>query len=141
MGYRDLLDEDRDLISYRRKLNQLTEDVLATILLQQISYWYKKNEDRPFYKFRAPCGHKLYKDGDSWAEELGVSARQFDRAVSKIATKVTKGQSKAGLLASENNTCLVIYWTDSSRTTWWQLNVPLLEKRLEELYGQLPNGN
>ena len=108
-------------IPYRPQYNAITGKVTATILLQQISYWWHKSGRKPFYKFRAPNEHQKYRQGDSWTEELGMTVYEFDGALRRIGKKVTKGQSKADLL----NSHLVIYWTDSNRLTWYQLNESL----------------
>ena len=108
-------------IPYRPQYNFITGKVTASILLQQINYWWHKNERKPFYKFRAPCKHDEYREGDSWTEELGMSKSEFDTALQAIGAKITKGVKKSELL-KEN---IVIYWTDSNRLTWYQLNEAL----------------
>ncbi len=108
-------------IPYRPQYNLITNKVTASILLQQISYWWHISNRKPFYKFRAPCEHEQYREGDSWTEELGISGGQFDTALKAIGKKVTQGTKKTALL-KEN---LVVYWTDSGRVTWYQLNETL----------------
>lgn len=108
-------------IPYRPEYNLITGRVTATILLQQINYWWYTMKRRPFYKFREPCEHEKYNDGDSWTEELGMTIYEFDGALKTIGAKVTKGCSKTKL----SDTNLVIYWTDSNRVTWYQLNESL----------------
>ncbi|RKY07993.1 MAG: hypothetical protein DRP56_04845, partial [Planctomycetota bacterium] len=95
----------------------------SAILLQQISYWWSISKCKPFYKFKAPCSHDAYKEGDSWCEELGFSTGVFDTAIRHIGKKITKGVSKT----EARKTHLVIYWIDRNRVTWYQLN--------EELFG------
>lgn len=121
-----LLAEDKEVISYRKQLNNITHSVLSTILLQQMIFRAKQKDWQPFYKFRAPCKHKLYKPGDSWTEELGFSGAEFDTALKRIGTKVTKGIKKSKVFEDVSINSLIIYWTDASRVTWYQLNVELL---------------
>ncbi len=67
-----LLAEDRRVIVYRPQMNAATRSVAATLFLQQVFYhWNYKKE--PFFKFFAPNNHKLYREGDSFMEELGFS--------------------------------------------------------------------
>lgn len=108
-------------IPYRPQYNLITGKVTASILLQQISYWWHTCERKPFYKFRAPCQHEKCRKGDSWTEELGMTIYEFDGALKKIAAKVIKGANKTELA----KTNLVVYWTDSDRITWYQLNEAL----------------
>lgn len=129
-----LLADDRDIVTYRKKLNKITGSVTATILLQQLIYWAKKSNGKPFYKFRKECKHAHYKPGDSWTEELGFTLSEFDTALSKIGTKITKGVSKFDALKGETAKSLVIYWTDSNRMTWYLLNTELLGKLTIPIY-------
>lgn len=117
-------------ISYRPELVDIAGSVTGAILLQQITYWAARSKWRAFFKFRAPCAHEDFRKGDSWTEELAFSGHEFDSALRKIATKVTKGRSKNGAMEY----ALVVYWTDSSRRTWFLLNWRLLEERLGEVY-------
>jgi hypothetical protein len=114
------IDQQRS-IPYRPEYNHITGKVTASILLQQISFRWHGHGRKPFYKFRAPCQHEKYREGDSWTEELGMSGPEFDTAIQTIGAKVTKGKSKHELLSKH----LVIYWTDSDRMTWYQLNETL----------------
>lgn len=114
--------DQKGSIPYRPQYNHITGKVTASILLQQISYWWFISEQKPFYKFRAPCDHELCRKGDSWTEELGMTIYEFDGALKRIGAKVTKGTSKKDLLKKN----LVIYWTDTNRVTWYQVNEELL---------------
>ena len=138
--FTNLLAEDRELSTYRKNLNKTTGSVLSTILLQQAIYWASKKGGEPFYKFKQPCGHNLYNDGDSWTEELGFSLSEFALAVKRIATKSTKGTSKRELMnpATLDADKLIIYWTDASRVTWYWLNQDLLDKLLISIYLDKP---
>ena len=121
-----LMAEDKEMIAYRPKLNRITGSVLASVLLQQANYRFVNNGEQPFYKFRAPCKHALYRPGDSWTEELGFSGDEFDSALKRIGTKIVAGTSKAEALKKTDPTGLVLYWTDSNRVTWYLVNVELL---------------
>lgn len=134
MSFAEILAEDRNVISYRRRLNYITGSVTATILLQQIIHRASTNGYKPFYKFRSPCEHSLYREGDSWVEELGFTPREFDGALHRIGTKITKDVKKKEILESDDTKALVIYWTDANRVTWYQLNERLLGDILEIIY-------
>jgi len=122
-------------IPYRPRYTELTGRVTASILLQQmIYYWYNCSGEKPFYKFRAPCEHDRYVEDDSWTECLGFSPAEFDTALKTIGTKITKGDSITETLEKKDITSLVIYWTDSNRMTWYKLNTPLLDELLNGLY-------
>jgi hypothetical protein len=63
--------------------------------MQQNEYWFARHPNG-FYKFLSSCSNKLYKEGDSWTEEMGFSEDEFRYAFSKIGVKYT---SKKQLLA------------------------------------------
>lgn len=123
----EILRDDKNVISYRPRLNALTGSVTATILLQQMIHRYK---GEAFYKFMEPCSHPRYREGDSWCEELGFTRSEFIRARDKIATKIRRGVSKKE--AFDNS--FVIYWTDSNRMTFYEVNEELLDNALSGLY-------
>lgn len=127
-----ILEDDGDLIIYRKSLREIAGSVTGTVLLQQIIFRSKGREN--FYKFKSPCSHELYKEGDSWTEELGFSPKEFDNALKKIGTKITRGTSKFDALKKDDPTGIVIYWTDANRVTWYQLNRSLLGKLLRGIY-------
>lgn len=137
----NMLAEDKRLITYRPRLNEITGRVTATILLQQVLFRAQQIDYQPFYKFRAPCSHALYREGDSWTEELGFTVREFDTALGTIGTKVRKGNNKSEALEGTSVQNLVIYWTDANRVTWYLLNVGLLEQMLEKLYANCASSN
>lgn len=130
----DIISEDKDSIPYRKSMRALGGSVTATILLQQVIWRARHKGWEPFYKFRSPCNHELYREGDSWTEELGFSIDEFDAAIKRIGTKITTGTSKSEALAGETPTSLVIYWTDTNRITWYYLNRQLLGRLLLPIY-------
>lgn len=123
----NVLVHDANIIPYRKEFNVITGGITASILLQQIIYRCG-HQNTPFYKFKEPCEHKLYKQGQSWKEELGFSRREFDTAIAAISTKIKKGQNLA-----EINTP-VVHWTSIDRVTYYQLNMCVLRKALKRLY-------
>lgn len=154
----DFLKDWNRQISYRPLLANALGDHRAAILFQQIGFWTDTKDGGAFYKFKQPCKHPLYKDrdgddGDSWCEELAFSRYDFDTAIGLIGTKITKGDSKAEAFKikeipepidgetvssylerlEEAYRHLVIYWTDSDRVTWYQVNHPLLEDFINKL--------
>lgn len=117
---------------YRPELNKITGSIAGTILLQQICYWFDKRGGKPFYKFKEPCSHDAYKEGDSWCEELGITREIFDSAIGKIGFK--KGTPPKYQEIKSENEAIVIYWTDSQRLTWYTVNPALLGKALNTVY-------
>ena len=69
---------------YFKEFNKITGSVHCSLFLGQLIYWADKNDYKPFYKFRQPCQHELYKEGDSWVEELDFEIRMIDKCVKTL---------------------------------------------------------
>lgn len=73
-------------ICYYPELVQRIGSINAALMMAQLEFWFKVTEGRPFYKFLEPCGHELYKEGDSWSEELGMTGSEVRTAFKRIGT-------------------------------------------------------
>ena len=114
-------------------------DANAADFLASVTYWYLVM-GASFYKFnkRPEAETPLYREGDSWFEELGVGRTAFYRARGAVATKNTTGNDYNSLLGSTDTRTLVIYWTtdqDGTRLTWYDLRLDLLCQKLGEALG------
>ena len=112
-----IIANDKNIIPYRKELNLITGGALESIFLAQLLYWYKVNDCNEFFKFREPCEHPLYKEDDSWVEELGFSIKIIDRII-----KVFKDK---GFLTTR---------TTINRVTYYALNIELINELLEGIY-------
>lgn len=65
----------------------------TAIAFSRLVYWSRKRPEG-FYKFKQPCKkHPLYKKGDSWGEELGMTRKVLDPIFSRLVKSYsTKGQ-------------------------------------------------
>lgn len=81
----------------------------ATLILGRLEYWFTNSKYvNGFYKFIEPCEHPLYREGDSWSEEVGfprkIFAKAFDligvRYKSKSAFRRAKDRFQGKLYAS-----------------------------------------
>lgn len=121
-----LLNDRENKIIYDKNLRNITWSLTSAILLQQIIYWSEKTKWEKFFKFIEPCNHELYKEWDSWCEELWFSRKEFDWAIKKIWFKLWKNNKNQ--MDKEN--AIIIYYTDSSRITWYSINYELLNNLL-----------
>jgi len=126
-----VLAEDGEVLLYRPRLRQLTGSVTSAIFLGRVVFWRYKMK-RPFYKFREPPGkgHPAYKQGDSWAEELGFGPRELRSAIMATSGIVRPGRPRPNTLLWR--------WTTRDRLTFWDVNAAVLAKGLEAVY--FPNG-
>ena len=59
------------------------------IVFARLVYWATRNPEG-FYKFKNKCDkHKLYKKGDSWAEELNMTRRDMDPVFKRLVQSYT----------------------------------------------------
>ena len=121
MSMLQILAKEKEVLIYRKELKHITSSVTATILLQQMIYWWQKNGKKEFYKFIEPAKHNLYRDGDSWTEELGFSKKEFQIAFKKL-----------------ENLGVVKKRITRDRVTFYSLAEDKLLKKLDEVYGSIP---
>jgi hypothetical protein len=112
-----MMADERSVVSYRPRFNKHTGSVLATILLQQATYWWCKMGEQPYYKFKEPCAAGKYKAGESWCEELGFSRREFDTACALLEDR--------GFLNKK---------TDMARLTWYSVNAEKISEMMDLVY-------
>lgn len=74
----------RGSIPYVPELRPITGSVTATILMQQLDYWFERHPNG-FYKFQdVSPDNPAYKPGDSWVEELNFSVAELRNAFDQI---------------------------------------------------------
>ena len=105
-----------DYIKCPRFLLRHTQDGNAALLLASIFNWYKVKGYQPFYKFREPCKHDAYKEGDSWVEELCIGVKYVDSILKEYGQKVNVNTER-------DPDALFWYWVDNSRLTRYELNL------------------
>ena len=102
---------------------------LANRILCQTLYWRERMNRRPFFKFIEPNSHNLYKEQDSWCEELYVSRYEFREALKLIGTKVRDSEEAVKLMNSKSTDVdkIIITYTDSNNLTWHMVNMRAFE--------------
>lgn len=122
----------RNTIPYVKELQPLAYSVAGCILMQQLDYWFERYPDG-FYKFMEPSEHPRYKAGESWCEELGMSADEFRTAFDKIGTR---HKSKSLFEQAEDKFQGKFYCSYLDRRTnltYYFRNHPHLDKALDAL--------
>ena len=87
-------------ICYYPELVKITGSINAALMMAQLEFWFKVVGGKPFYKFLEPCMHDLYKIGDSWSEELGMTSAEIRSAFKRIGTMY---KSKSAFLKAAEN--------------------------------------
>ena len=126
-----LLGGDSKAVPYRPELAKQVGGIAPAILLQQVVFRWNGQGQKAFYKFKEPCNHHLYKEGDSWLEELGFSRREFDNAIKEIGFKNTQETTQDEAYQSGKP---VVYWTAPDRVTYYTINLDALIEVLAQAY-------
>jgi uncharacterized protein YodC (DUF2158 family) len=107
--------------------------------MQQLDYWFNIQGKESFYKFLEPCDNQhAYKPGDSWTEELGMSADEFKTAFGQIGVSY---KSKAKYDAAPDKfqgKYYCNYFNRVNRETRYFRNNELVDRDLNSLF--LGNG-
>lgn len=64
------------------------------VLIQRLEYWFSKGKfNSGFFKFLEPCKHFLYREGDSWSEELGWKRDLFKKVFDTVGIRYPSKKS------------------------------------------------
>ena len=75
-------------IKFYPTLQSVTGSNIAALILGKLEFFFSNPKfESGFYKFSEYCDHPLYRKGDSWSEELGISRKVFNRAFDLIGTR------------------------------------------------------
>ena len=81
-------------------LQYVTGSNTAALILGKLEFFFSNPKfESGFYKFSESCHHPLYRKGDSWSEELGISRKVFNRAFDLIGVRYN---SKSAYLKAED---------------------------------------
>ena len=124
-----------NIIPYYPNLNEITGSVTASILMMQLEYWFAKKEGQEFFKFTEPLDHPLYKEGDSWVEELNFGKDEFKGAFNRIGI-CYKSKSRFASKLKENEDVFegklyASYYDRQNRLTYYLRNNELVDKKLD----------
>jgi len=132
----------RRVIPYIKELRPIAGSVTATILWQQLNYWFALYP-KGFYKFLEPCKHAAYKEGDSWTEELGFSKAEFRHAFKLIgiAYKSKREYNRAAnpFFSDGKESFFCSYHDKIKGITWYFRNHEYVNKIMDRLIIQDDN--
>lgn len=123
----------KSTITINPKVRDHFSSINSAVVFNRLVYWSNKKPDG-FYKFKQPSPkNRLYKYGDSWQEELGMSRKTLDSAMSPL---VTTFKSKKQFLAEKDKFKGKIFASYTNRTTYQTFY--LIDKHaLEAFYTKL----
>lgn len=124
-------------IPYMPELLPLAGSVMACCLMRQLEYWFERHPCG-FYKFMVPNESPLYKDGDSWCEELGFTKDEFRSAFDRLGVRY-KGTSALEEHAADPFQGKFYYSVLDRKThaTYYYRNHALVDAMLEQLLAEI----
>jgi hypothetical protein len=75
----------------------------------------------------------LYKEGDSWLEELGFTVKEYDGAIRLIGKYANKAEDIDELLKSDDVGNILVWYKDRNNVTWFYRNDKALMKALSDM--------
>lgn len=122
----------RNSIPYVGDIRHITGSVTGCLVMQQLDYWFEQYQDG-FYKFLEPSSHAKYVSGRSWTEELGISAYEFNTAISKIAYKHKSKTSFESAADKFNGMLYASYLDKREGLTYYFRNHEIVDAKLDEI--------
>ena len=128
----------RRSIPYRPFLRPYCKSAAGCLLYEQLEFWSAKYPDG-FYKFmtKPTSPHRLYKEGDSFEEEIGFSPDEFRTAFDNIGVRY-KSKTEFNNAPDKFQGKYYCSYTDKiERVTWYYRNHSLANGLFEHfLYGR-----
>jgi len=123
----------RGSIPYVPELRPIAGSVTATILMQQLDYWFERHPDG-FYKFQdASPDNPAYKSGDSWVEELEFSVAELRNAFDQIGHRHKSKTEWAESTDPFNGKFYCCYTDRRTRLTFYFRNHAKVDAALDTL--------
>lgn len=126
------------VVPYRKEMRYIVGTVNASILWQQLEYWFEIMNAGRFYKFLSALGEEKfgYREGDSWTEELAFSETEFRTAFSRLGVaykskKEFKAQDILGDIFKGKMYCS--YFDKITRQTHYFRNKAMVDVNLQRL--------
>ena len=119
-------------VKFDPRINQLTGCHRATLILSTLEYWFQKKPNG-FYKFIETCPHRLYKEGDSWTEELDCDRKSFASSFDKIAVRYKSRRTYEDAEDKFQEKMYASFYDRNTNQTYFVRNHELANKVLADL--------
>ena len=123
----------RFFVKYCPTMIQYFGKYQTAIVFERLEYWSSRQKEG-FWKFYEPCSHPLWREGDSWQEELGFSRRLFHQLFTLIGTRY---KSKSAFLKAADpfqGKCYASYYDRKTNRTYFLRNHAFVENLLKSLW-------
>jgi len=110
----------------------------AALIFERLEYWSQRYSSG-FWKFFEPCQHPLYRKGDSWQEEIGISRKVWTKAFAILGTHY---KSKSTFLKQSDpfqGKLYASYYDRKTNRTYFFRNHDFVRKFLEKTWNKVKN--
>lgn len=125
-------------IKYYPEFKRVFGSDKAAIIFERLEYWSDKYSSG-FWKFFEPCKHPLYREGDSWEEEIGFSRKVFAKVFPLIGIHY---KSKSEFLQQSDpfqGKLYVSYYDRKTNRTYFLRNHQFVRDFLQNLWSKTKN--
>lgn len=127
-----ILSLTRSTIPYVKELMPLAQSLAGCILMQQLDYWFERKPGG-FYKFLENCNQPLCRPGESWVEELGISAVEFRTTFDRFGIRYKSKSEFDRATDKFQGKFYCSYHDKRAQLTWYFRNHELLDQALDTL--------
>ncbi len=124
-------------VKYHPQLAKAFGNGNAALIIDRLEYWLAKKPDG-FYKFFEPCQHPLYREGDSWLEELGLSRRSFLHAFLSIGVRYNSFTAFHEVQDKFQGKLYASYYARQTHQSFFVRNHQVVDEFLSTVHGELP---
>lgn len=122
----------RTSIPYVKELLPIAHSIPGCLLMQQLDFFFERKQNG-FYKFMESCPHALYRPGDSWVEELGISAVEFRTTFDRFGIRYKSKSEFDATPDKFQGKFYCSYHDKRAQLTWYFRNHELLDAALDKL--------
>jgi len=118
---------------------ELTDHFQSDITAKVFSYlhMYATMKGGSFYKFKEPCEHPLYREGDSWKETLKMTKRVFNPGFDKLVNYHRSKKAFKGSADPFAGKLFCSYFERTTKTTYYIENKGLVEQLINSIKAKL----
>jgi hypothetical protein len=116
-----ILQNIRKAIPYVRELKPMAGSAFGCLIMQQIDFYFASNPNG-FYKFQSKCDHPLCRDGDTWEDDLGISAQEFRTLFDKMGVRYQTKKAWDEATAKFQGKYYAGYTDKRARVTYYSRN-------------------
>lgn len=125
-------------IKYYPEFKRVFGSDKVAIIFERLEYWSDKYSSG-FWKFFEPCKHPLYREGDSWEEEIGFSRKVFAKVFPLIGIHYKSKSEFLQQCDPFQGKLYVSYYDRKTNRTYFLRNHQFVKDFLQNLWSKTKN--